>query len=125
MKYLILMILFVVALIANDLKIEHDFNTAIQKAKNQNKEVMMIYSAVWCPECEYMKEVVLKDKEVVEYVQSRYSVLTLKNQKDKLPKANNYIGIPSFFFIDKNKKEKNKIIGGDKAAKFLKKLKNL
>ena len=56
------MILFVIPLIEMELKIEHNFTTAIQKAKNQNKEVMMMYSAVWCPECEYMKEVALKDK---------------------------------------------------------------
>lgn len=110
---------------ASELKIEHDFTLAIQKAKNQNKEVMMVYSAVWCPECEYMKEVVLKDKEIVNYVQKRYIVLFLDIQKDELPKQYKYIGIPTFFFIDKNKEEKNQIIGGDKASKFLKKLKDL
>jgi len=125
MRYLILIIFFGILLVASELRIEHDFSTAIQKAKSQDKEVMMIYSAVWCPECEYMKEVVLKDKEVVNYVQKRYIVLILDIQKDKLPKEYNYIGIPTFFFIDKNRKEKNKIIGGDKATKFLKKLKNL
>jgi thiol:disulfide interchange protein len=125
MRYLVLMILFVISLIASELKIEHNFTTAIQKAKKQNKEVMMIYSAVWCPECEYMKEIVLKDKEIVNYIQKRYIVLILDIQKDKLPEQYKYIGIPTFFFIDKNEKETNKIIGGDKASKFLKKLKDL
>ena len=34
-------------------------------------------------------------------------------------------GIPAFFFLDGNAKEKDKIIGGDKADKFLKSLKAL
>ena len=125
MRYLILIIFFAISLIASELKIEHDFSAAIQKAKNQDKKIMMLYSAAWCPECEYMKEVVLKDKEVANYIQKRYIVLLLDIQKDKLPKKYKYIGIPTFFFIDKNGKEKNKIIGGDKASKFLKKLKDL
>ena len=125
MKILILLFTSALVLFANGLQFEHNFDKALQKAKEQNKEVMMIYSAVWCPECEYMKEVVLKDKEVSSYVQKRYIVLVLDIQKDKLPKEYKYIGIPTFFFIDKNKKEKNKITGGDKATKFLEKLKGL
>jgi len=85
----------------------------------------MMYSAVWCPECNYMKDVVFKDKKVADYIQKHFIVLTLDIQKDKLPKGFEYIGIPTFFFIDKNAQETNKIIGGDKASKFLKKLKAL
>ena len=125
MKFLILLFTFGIALLANELQYEHEFSTALQKAKQQNKEIMMIYSAVWCPECDYMKEVVLKDKKVVDYVQQHYIVLTLDIQKDTLPDGFDYIGIPTFFFVDKDAKERHKITGGDKAGKFLKKLKAL
>ena len=65
MRYLILIFVLGISLIASELQFEHDFNTALQKAKDQNKEVMMMYSAPWCPECSYMKEVVFKNKEVL------------------------------------------------------------
>jgi len=125
MRYLILIFALGISLIASELQFEHDFNTALQKAKNQNKEVMMMYSAPWCPECSYMKEVVFKNKEVVEYIQKHFVVLSLDVQKDKLPDGFNFPGIPAFFFLDKDAKEKNKIIGGDKVDKFLKSLKAL
>ncbi len=125
MKYLISIIAFTVMLLASELQVEHNFNTALQKAKNQNKEVMMMYTAVWCPECNYIKDVVFKNKKVVDYIQEYFIVLILDVQKDKLPEEFKYIGIPTFFFIDRNGKMKNKIIGGDKASKFLKKLKAL
>ena len=125
MKYLIIMITFGIALIAGELQFEHDFHKALQKAKSQNKEVMMMYSATWCPECNYMKEVVFKNKEVAGYIQKHFIVLSLDIQKDKLPEGFKYIGIPTFFFIGKDATEKNRIVGGDKADKFLKNLKAL
>jgi len=125
MRYLILIFALGISLIASDLQFEHDFNTALQKAKKQKKEVMMMYSAPWCPECNYMKEVVFKNKEVSEYIQKHFIVLSLDVQKDTLPDGFNFPGIPAFFFLDENAKEKNKIIGGDKADKFLKSLKAL
>jgi len=126
MKHILfLLITFTLLSFANELQIEHSFGTALQKAKDQNKSVMMLYSAVWCPECGYMKDVVLKDAEVVSYIEPRYIVLYLDIDKDKLPEKFNYIGIPTFFFIDSNGNEKNRIVGGDKAGKFLAQLKAL
>jgi thiol:disulfide interchange protein len=124
-KVILLSIILKSSLLASELTIEDNFNAAIKKAKTQNKKVMMMYSAVWCPECEYMKDIVLKDKEVSKYIKNKYIVVILDIKKDKLLSKFNYIGIPTFFFIDKNGKEINKIVGGNKASKFLKQLKSL
>jgi len=123
MKLLLLFITCTLALFANELQYEHNLNKAIKKANTQHKEVMMMYSAVWCPECEYMKEVVFKDAEVLKYIQEHYVVLALDIQKDTLPQGFDYPGIPVFFFLNKDAKETNKIIGGSKADIFLQKIK--
>ncbi len=123
MKIFILLFASALILFANELQFEHNFSKALQKAKEQNKEVMMMYSATWCPECDYMKEVVFKNKKVSTYIQKYFIVLSLDVQKDTLPKGFEYPGIPVFFFIDVNSKEKSKIIGGSKANIFLQKLK--
>jgi thiol:disulfide interchange protein len=123
MKILILLFISALVLFANGLQFEHNFDKALQKAKEQNKEVMMMYSATWCPECNYMKEVVFKNKKVSTYMENNFVVLLLDIQKDTLPKGFEYPGIPVFFFIDVNSKEKSKIIGGSKAKIFLQKLK--
>ncbi len=123
MKILILLFTSALVLFANGLQFEHNFDKALQKAKEQNKEVMMMYSAVWCPECNYMEEVVFKNKKVSTYMEKNFVVLLLDIQKDTLPNGFEYPGIPVFFFIDENSKEKNKIIGGSKVNVFLQKLK--
>jgi len=125
MRALILIIVCTIALFANELQFKYNFSEALQIAKKQNKEVMMMYSATWCPECNYMKEVVFKNRKVIKYIEKYYVVLLLDIQKDKLPEGFNYIGIPTFFFIDKYAKQKSKIIGGSKANIFLQKLKAL
>jgi len=125
MKSLLLFMTCTLALFASELHYEHNLNKAIEEANRQHKEVMMIYSAVWCPECNYMKNVVFKDEKVSKYIQDHYVVLALDIQKDTLPEGFDYIGIPTFFFLDKNAKEKHKIIGGSKADIFLRKLKDL
>lgn len=114
-----------ISLIAGELPMEHHFSTALEKAKHQHKNVLMMYSAAWCPECNYMKDVVFKNQEVSDYLQSHFIVLNLDTQKDPLPKGFDYIGIPTFFLLDNNGTEKSRIIGGSKAAKFLKRLKQL
>jgi len=125
MKILILIWISVTVLFANGVQFENNFDKALKRAKAQNKEVMMMYSAVWCPECNYMKEIVFKSKDVSNYLEKNFVVLLLDIQKDKLPEGFDYPGIPVFFFLDKNAKEKEKIIGGSKAKIFLKKLKAL
>ncbi|NOX15560.1 MAG: thioredoxin family protein [Epsilonproteobacteria bacterium] len=125
MKNVILLIIFTVLLQATGFQIEHNFKKALLKAKTQNKEVMMMYSAVWCPECNYMKDVAFKNTEVSKYIQKHFIVISLDIQKDKLPKGFDYVGIPTFFFIDSNTKLIGKIIGGDRADRFLKKLKSI
>ena len=125
MRYLLILSALSIVLFAGEIQFEHDFNKALQKAKSQHKEVMMMYSATWCPECNYMKEVVFKNKDIIGYIQKHFIVLSLDIQKDKLPDGFDFIGIPTFFFLDENATEKNRIVGGDKADKFLKNLKEL
>jgi thioredoxin-related protein len=125
MKSLIILIALGISLISGEIRYEHHFDQALQKAKTLDKKVLMLYSAAWCPECNYMKEVVFNENEVSEYIEQHFVVLILDIQKDDLPKEFDYIGIPTFFIIDKEGKEKNRIVGGDKAAKFLKRLKEM
>jgi thiol:disulfide interchange protein len=72
-----------------------------------------------------MKDIVFKDEKVLDYIQKHYVVLALDIQKDTLPEGFKYIGIPTFFFLNKDAKEKNQIIGGSKVNIFLQKLKAL
>ena len=123
MKKLIFILIFSILAQAAQLHYEHNFKEALTKAQQQNKKVMMIYSAVWCPECNYMKDVVFEDKKVKSYLQKNFIILSLDIQKDKLPTGYKYIGIPTFFFLKDDATLIKTIEGGSKADKFLIKLK--
>ena len=123
MKLFIMMILYATTLFSTTLHYEHNLSKALQKASGQNKEVMMMYSATWCPECAYMKDVVFKDKKMLKYMDEHFIVLTLDIDHDVLPKGFDFVGIPTFFIVDKNLKKQGRILGGSKANIFLQKLK--
>ena len=123
MKLLIMMILCASTLFSTTLQYEHNLSKALQEANGQDKEVMMMYSAAWCPECAYMKDVVFKDNKTLKYIDEHFIVLTLDIDHDVLPKGFDFVGIPTFFIVDKNLKKQGKIIGGSKANIFLQKLK--
>ena len=125
MKNILVLALLVCSLFASELPVEHNFTQALQKAKVEHKQVMMMYSAVWCPECNYMKDVVFHKKEVVAYMQKHYVLLTLDIQKDTLPDGFEYPGIPTFFILGADEKAVHTLVGGGRADKFLAKLKRL
>ncbi len=118
-KFLILLFVFIVNISFAD---NTKFDIALKQALKFNKEVLMMYSATYCPECEYMKEVVLKKPKVASYINKRFITIIFDIDKDALPKGFGHIGIPYFFIIDKNGKKIDEIIGGSKADKFLRKL---
>lgn len=123
MKTLLFISLLSMTLFAKELTLLHNYESALQKAQKKHKCVMMLYSASWCPECNYMKEVVFKDKAVASYLQNNYVIVSLDIDKDTLPKGFNYSGIPTFFFINSEGNKIATIEGGNKAKKFLTQLK--
>lgn len=123
MKKLLFIVLFATALVADNLEVLHSFNDAVAQSKKRHKPIMMLYSAIWCPECNYMKEVVFQDSAVQSYLREHFIVLALDTQKDTLPQGFDYDGIPTFFFFTPGQKAVQKIIGGSKAPDFLNQLK--
>ena len=46
---------------------EHDFDKAAAVAKKENKPLIVIFSASWCPPCQQMKKEVYPSKTVTPY----------------------------------------------------------
>jgi len=42
----------------------HNYKEALAKAKSSNKPLILIFSASWCPPCQYMKQSVYPSKQV-------------------------------------------------------------
>ena len=123
MKLFITFCIFFTVLFGGQLSYEHSYKAAVQKASKEKKKLMMIYSAPWCPECSYMKDVAFNKPQLNRYLQNNFVLLDLNVDKDDLPKGFDYVGIPTFFILDSSGKRVGKLVGGDKSLKFLERLK--
>lgn len=126
MKILVSLLFLTLSLFSASINFEKDLETAKQKAVKQNKKLMIMYSTPTCPECNYMKKKVFKDKEIISYVNENFVsvIMDIKEDKDELPYK--FIGIPTFYFSDaQNMELLSKKIGGTREAQFLEIVKNV
>ncbi|HEX5219315.1 MAG TPA: thioredoxin family protein [Verrucomicrobiae bacterium] len=117
-----------------------DFTKATQKAKAENKLVLMDFTGSdWCPPCKALYKNVLSSAEFVEYAKSNLILVevdfpTSKKQSEELKKANealqtkfNVDGYPTIIVLDSNGKELSRDSGyaGEKPKEFIAKIEAL
>ena len=126
MKLLLLISTLTISLLAGSINFEKDLSTAKQKAIDSNKKLMIMYSTPTCPECNYMKKKVLKDKEIVSFVNENFVSVIMDIKEDEKILPYKFIGIPTFYFADaSNMKLLSKKIGGTREKQFLEIIKNV
>ena len=64
MKKISLLLFTAVVYMSAAVNFEYDLKVAKEKAISENKKLMIMYSMDTCPECNYMKKKVFKDKEL-------------------------------------------------------------
>ena len=125
MKKFILFFSLAALLWSGELTWSHDYNQTLSLSKKEKKPILMIYFATWCPECNYMEEVVFKDPKLQEYIRTHFLPLSLDISKDPLPPKFIYKGVPTFFVISPDNKEIGKFEGSAAAIEFIEKLKRI
>jgi len=126
MKQFLLMSLLTISVFASSINFEKDLASAKQKAVAENKKLMIMYSTPTCPECNYMKKKVLKNEQIVSYVNENFVsiILDIKEDEEILPYK--FIGIPTFYFVNASNMELiSKKIGGTREEQFLEIVKNI
>ena len=126
MRLLFLISILTLSLFADSINFENDLSIAKQKAIDSNKKLMIMYSTPTCPECNYMKKKVLKDKEIVSFVNDNFLSVIMDIKKDEKILPYKFIGIPTFYFSDASSmKLLAKRIGGTREKQFLEIVKNV
>lgn len=126
MKQFLLMSLLSISVFANSINFEKDLTSAKQKAVAENKKLMIMYSTPTCPECNYMKKKVLKDEQIVSYVNENFVSIILDIKEDEKILPYKFIGIPTFYFANASNMELiGKKIGGTREEQFLEIVKNI
>ncbi|MBU3013236.1 thioredoxin family protein [Poseidonibacter lekithochrous] len=126
MKLLLLILTVTLSLFASSINFEKDLQTAKEKAIKTDKKLMIMYSTPTCPECNYMKKKVLKDKEIVSFVNENFVSVIMDINEDEKILPYKFIGIPTFYFSDaSNMKLLAQRIGGTREKQFLEIIKNI
>ncbi|MBU0720643.1 thioredoxin family protein [bacterium] len=101
------------------------YDDAIEKAKKENKIVMVMLSREDCPTCEYMDDIVFEDDNVVNEFNKDFLGVHLDIHNDFIPEGLTYIGTPTFHFLNKSERRLDRIDGGANARDFRDKLKEV
>ena len=126
MKKLILLLLFALSLVAENLPWAKSYDEAKKISSETGKTVMIMFSQAGCPTCEYMKDVAFENEELADYIRFYFVPVEIDIYEQEVPDGFRFRGTPTFYFTDHNgKKVARKIAGGAKADVFLKELQQI
>lgn len=128
MKYLLLLIFLVVSSNAASSKFTEEmgyetvYKKAFEKAKLENKNLLMIISTKVCPWCRKLERQTLKKEEINNTIQKNFVPLSVDNDLKNFPKKYEAMVVPTIYFVDVKKDSVIKRVLGYKNRKDFKKL---
>jgi len=91
---------------------ELDIQNAIKAAKAENKRVLLMFGANWCPWCQRLHHLIETNAQVNRYLHEHYELVLVdlgkrdrNMQIDKRYGSPNKLGIPAFVVLDSNGKQ--------------------
>lgn len=116
-------VIWVLALFAScalaELKWASSYDAALNQAKKEKKNVMVMLSKEGCPACEYMSDVVFEEKVVVSEIEKSYIPVHIDIHKNPIPDGLGFIGTPTFHFLDASGKKLGRHDGGANVPTFM------
>lgn len=114
-----LLLLVCSAALADEIKWEKDFNTALKKAAAQKKPVMVDFYTDWCGPCKWLDEKTYSDPGVIEQAKNFISVKVDGDKNRELISAYKIRGYPTIGFLDHTGKETYRVVGFRPPEDFL------
>ncbi len=102
-----------------------DFQKLLEKAKKENKIIVLEAVSSTCHYCHWMEKTTLSDQEVQRILQKYFIYVPVDVTKESLPLGLEWKLTPSFIFIDQNGKVLKKIPGAWEKEDFMKILKEV
>ena len=104
-------VLFSTTIFANELVWQKDIATAFEKAKKENKVVMVMVEGKHCRWCKKMKHRTLSDDSVSKRLESYIVVKVMREDTDAVKDLPQINGVPSIFFLKANKEVLKSVVG--------------
>jgi len=86
--------------IALSLGYQTKFTTALQKAKNENKLLMMVVVSNYCPWCRKFESTTLQNSNISKAIKKDFIPLLINKDSAVYPQGYKVPGVPSVFFIN-------------------------
>jgi len=116
--------LFLLSLYGEEINWVDTWNGALQKAKEENKLILLMVTQKHCGACEFMKLNTFSKESVIDEVNRYYIPIML--DISETPKGLRVRGTPTIrFYTPAGKKIRYKIVGGMGYKKFLSKIQRL
>ncbi|MDA3908322.1 MAG: thioredoxin family protein [Sulfurimonas sp.] len=91
----------------------HNYDKALERAKQEHKDVYLFVGADECRFCDRFKDLTLSKKEVIDRLKKEYILLYLSRDQHKIPKKFAIKGVPRHYFLT----SKGKIIHDDRGSR--------
>ncbi|MCW8896227.1 MAG: thioredoxin family protein [Sulfurimonas sp.] len=90
---------------AKEMAYETDYKTALERAKKENKNLMVLMITNYCPWCSKFEKKTLMNKNIDDKIKSKYIPLIINRQEGNFPKYIYAPVVPVTFFIEPDKEE--------------------
>ena len=78
----------------------HSYTDAKKQAMKEHKLIMLMLSKEHCQACWYMEKIVFKEDKVNTLVRNNFIPVYVDIHKDVVPSEFDYIGTPTFYFLN-------------------------
>jgi len=99
-KILIVLCMLLLSLNAAELKWADTYTQAIEKAKKQNKNVMLLITTKTCRWCRKLESTTLKNQRVIERLNRDYISVHVTRDVDDYPSDLQVKGVPTTYFLN-------------------------
>ncbi|MEN8146772.1 MAG: DUF255 domain-containing protein [Campylobacterota bacterium] len=99
MRILLFMTLFIGSLFAGGIEWNDSFEAAKAKAQKEDRIIYAVISSETCRWCRKLEAETLKDKKIVEKLNTKFSAVALTRDKDKYPPCLKAKMVPMSYFL--------------------------
>lgn len=102
MKIFLLSTLFISLLFGAEINWMHNYDEALAKAKQENRDLYIFIGADKCRFCTLFKKEALSKKSVIDRLNRDYISVYLSRDQHKIPSNFAIRGVPRHYFVDNN-----------------------
>jgi thiol-disulfide isomerase/thioredoxin len=125
MKKILALLAMTASLLMAELEWAESYDAALETASKEGKLVMVMFSSEGCPACEYMKDIVFDDDDVMDELHMGFVPVELDIHNDMLPSGLGYIGTPTFHFLTPQEQKVGRLDGGANVMDFTTKMREV